>query len=130
MPRLYAPVLETRVATSWGGEGLDGAQPTLERELDAQAEVYVLLVAGVGVEVVGSAAVELVALAELASDEEAESHGAEAGGDPADGLDEGGFFRLLVVFGLAGKGEDAGRGGVLGYGVVSRRCGTKLHVYG
>ena len=63
--------------------------------LNAEAEVDVLLVAGVGVDVVGGAAVELVALAEFASDEEAEGYGAKAGGDPADGLDEGGFFFAL-----------------------------------
>ena len=57
--------------------------------LDAEAEVYVLLVAGVGVDVVGCAAVELVALTHLAADEEAKSYRAKTGGDPSDGLDEG-----------------------------------------
>jgi len=47
--------------------------------LDAQAYVQILLVAGVGVEVVGGAAVELVALAEFATDEEADRDGSEAG---------------------------------------------------
>ena len=39
--------------------------------LDAEAEVDVLFVAGVGVGVVGGAVVELVALAQFAADEEA-----------------------------------------------------------
>jgi hypothetical protein len=58
-----------------------------ERESsDAHAELYILgLVAGVGVEVVGCAAVELVALAELAADDDAERERGGTGGDPADG---------------------------------------------
>ena len=47
--------------------------------LDSEAEVYVLLVACVGVGVVGGAVVELVALAEFAADEEAQSDGPQAG---------------------------------------------------
>jgi hypothetical protein len=74
--------------------------------LDAEAEVYVLLVAGVGVGVVGGTAVELVALAQFASDEEAESYGAEAGGDPAYGLEESGFFFTILV--VAREWESAG----------------------
>ncbi len=62
--------------------------------LDSEAEVYVLLVARVRVGVVGGAVVELVALAELAADEEAQSYRAQTGGDPADGLDE---RRILFV---------------------------------
>src|ERR1700733_436536 len=64
-------------------------------ELDSEAEVYVLFVAFVGVEVVGGAAVELVALAEFAAYEEAESYGSESGGDPAEGLEHGGLFVLV-----------------------------------
>ena len=73
--------------------------------LDSEAEVDVLLVAGVGVGVVGGAVVELVALAEFAADEEAESYGAEAGGDPAYGLDEGGFFFVFVTVPISVVGE-------------------------
>jgi hypothetical protein len=48
--------------------------------LDAYAELDILsLVAGVGVEVVGSAVVELVALAELAADDYAESKRGDSG---------------------------------------------------
>ena len=66
-------------------------------ELGAEAVVDVLLVAGVGVEVVGGSAVELVALADLAADEEADGYGSEASGDPADGFDERGVFLIVVV---------------------------------
>jgi hypothetical protein len=96
--------------------------------LDAEAEVYVLLVAGVSVEVVRGAAVELVALAEFASDEQAESYRSEAGGDPAYGFDEGGFF--FAVLGLFRKRENAGGGDVLGCGGVGAGCGAKLHDIG
>ncbi len=84
--------------------------------LDAEAEVDVLLVAGVGVGVVGGAVVEPVALAEFAADEEAESYGAEAGGDPAYGLEEGGLFFVFVTvpISVVGKGDGAGDGRVLG----------------
>jgi hypothetical protein len=94
--------------------------------LDSEAEVYVLLVAGVRVKVVWGAAVELVALAEFASDEEAESYGSEAGGDPAYGLDEGGFLFGFILF-VAREGKDAGGGDVLGCGVAGAGCGAKLH---
>ena len=53
--------------------------------LDTEAEVYVLLVAGVRIEVVGSAAVELIALADFAAHEEPERDGSQTSGDPADG---------------------------------------------
>jgi hypothetical protein len=96
--------------------------------LDAETEIYVLLVAGVGVEVVGGAAVELVALAEFASDEQAESYGSETGGDPAYGFDEGSFF--FVVFRLLGERKDAGGGDVLGCGVIDAGFGAKLHDIG
>ena len=87
--------------------------------LDAEAEVYVLLVAGVGVEIVGGAVVEAVALAEFASDEEAESYGAEASGDPTNGLDEGRFFFLFVVAGLLRKWEGAADSYVFGFVIVA-----------
>jgi hypothetical protein len=63
--------------------------------LDTQAEVYVLLVACVCVGVVWSAVIELIALAELAADEEAQSYCTQTGGDPAYSLDE---RRILFVF--------------------------------
>ena len=59
-----------------------------------------LLVAGVGVEIVGGAAVELAALAQLASDEKAKCYCAQTRRDPADGLDEG---RLFWLFGKRGR---------------------------
>ncbi len=68
-----AKLLKLPVERFFRGEGSGAAG------LDAEAEVYVLLVAGVGVEVVGGAAVELVALAEFAADEEAKGDGSEAG---------------------------------------------------
>ena len=46
--------------------------------LDAEAEVDVLLIAGVGVKVVRGAAVELITLTEFAADEEAQSYSSEA----------------------------------------------------
>ena len=94
---------------------------------DSQAEVYVLFVAGVGVEVVGGAAVELVTLAEFASDEQAESYCSEAGGDPAHGFDEGRFFFFFLVFRPLWEGKGAGDGDVLCCGVIGARCGTKHH---
>jgi hypothetical protein len=86
--------------------------------LDAETEIYVLLVTGVGVEVVGSTAVELVTLAKFASYKQAESDGAEAGRDPAHGLDERGLFLGFIFFAFARKiatrkGESAGDGNVL-----------------
>ena len=42
--------------------------------LDAEAEVDVLLVAGVGVKVVRGAAVELIPLPQLCADEQSERH--------------------------------------------------------
>ena len=86
-----------------GNDGRERAKGRRGRvALDAQAEVYVLLVAGVGVEVVGGAAVELVALAEFAAYEEAEGYGSESGGDPAEGLEDGGLFVLVLVGGHGG----------------------------
>src|SRR5271163_3470019 len=98
--------------------------------LNAETEVYVLFVAGVGVEVVGGAVVEAIALAEFASDEEAESYSAEAGGDPADGLDEGRFFFFLFIVPIlpvARKGKGAGDGGVVCLSVWVAGCGAELH---
>ena len=63
--------------------------------LDADAELYVVVVVtGVGVEVVGGAALEFVAAAEFAAGDEAEAEGAGTGGDPAQGDEEG--VRLRV----------------------------------
>src|SRR5580704_1595558 len=93
--------------------------------LGAEAEVYVLLVAGVGVGVVRGPAVELVAVAEFASDEEAESYGSEAGGDPAYGFDQGRLF-LFAVLSLTGEGKDSGD--VLVEGVCVAGCGAGRHI--
>jgi hypothetical protein len=74
-------------------------------ELDTEAEVYALFIAGMGVKVVGGAVVEFVPEAKFAANEEAQSNGAEAGGDPAEGFKEGGFPLILKgVFG--GRGRD------------------------
>ena len=94
-------------------------------ESDSQAEVYVLFVAGVGVEVVGCAAVELVTLAEFASDEQAESYRSEAGRDPAYGLDKGCLFFLFLASSLSGEGKGAGDGDVLCPGVIGATWRTK-----
>jgi hypothetical protein len=95
--------------------------------LDTEAEVDVLFIAGVGVEVVRSAAIELVPLAEFASNEQAESYRAEAGRDPAYSLDEGRFlFAVLISIPiLAGEGNR--RGDLLGCEVV-RGCGVRRHI--
>jgi hypothetical protein len=95
--------------------------------LDAQAEIYVFFVAGVGVDVVGGAAVELVALAHLATDEEAKSYRAETGGDPANGLDEGRFVVVLKLF-LSGERQGCGNRDNLGICVEDAEIGTELHV--
>jgi len=94
-------------------------------ESDSQAEVYVLFIARVGVEVVGGAAIELVALAEFASDEQAESYRSEAGGDPAHGLDEGRLFFLRFGSRLLGEGKCAGGGDVLRPGVIGATWRTE-----
>jgi hypothetical protein len=93
--------------------------------LDAETKIYVLLVTGVGVEVVGGPAVELVTLAEFPSDEQAESYRSKAGGDPAYGLDQCGLF--FLPFMLPGKGRGAGEGDVLGWGDIGARWGAKHH---
>ena len=54
--------------------------------LDAEAEVDVRLVAGVGVEVIRRLVVELIAQAKLAAYEQAKGDCAQTGGDPADVL--------------------------------------------
>ena len=59
--------------------------------LDADGEVDVAGVTGVAVEVVGGAAVELVADTEFAADDEAEAESSCTCGDPAEGLQEGGL---------------------------------------
>jgi hypothetical protein len=87
--------------------------------LGAETEVDVLLVAGVGVHIVGGSAVELVSLAEFTADKEAESYGAEASGDPTNGLDEGRFFFLFVVAGLLRKWEGAADSYVFGFVIVA-----------
>ena len=70
---------------------------TIDRNsLNSDAELHVLdlFVAGVGVEVVGRAPVELVALAQFATDHQAECHRAQARGDPADGAQNRRFLDL------------------------------------
>ena len=55
------------------------------------------------------------------------SYGAEAGGDPADGLDEGGFFFLYLVAVVVVAGEGKNAGVVLFWGVCVAGCGAKPH---
>lgn len=74
------------------------------RRLDAEAEVYVFLIAGVGVEVIGRPVVELVAQPKFAAYKQAQSHGSKTGRDPADRLDEGRFL-------IPARGEIFGSGG-------------------
>jgi hypothetical protein len=103
------------------------AYPVRALELDAEAEVYVLLVTGVSVEIVRGTAVELVALAEFPPDEEAESYGAEAGRDPAYGFNQCGlFFRVILL--AVGEGQDAGGRHFLGWGVAVAGCGAEPHI--
>jgi hypothetical protein len=104
--------------------------PGQREDSDAEADFDVLLVAGVGVEVVGGAAIEFVALTHLAADEEAQSYGSEAGGDPADGLDESRF--VIVVFELfrVGEGKAGGeRNVVLGFALFNARFGAEPHAW-
>src|SRR5579863_7789474 len=64
--------------------------------LDAYAELHVLhFVAGVGVEVVWGAPVELVALAKFAANHQADRDSSEAGGKPANGAQDGRLRRLF-----------------------------------
>ena len=120
----YVPVLVGRRV--WGLPLVGVRSLLLRGWLDAEAEVYVLLVAGVGVEVVGGAAVELVALADLATDEEADGYGSEAGRDPADGLDEGGLFVLFLSLARGrGRAEGRWRGGPRCW--CRGRFGAELH---
>ena len=87
--------------------------------LDAEAEVYVLLVAGVGVEVIGVRRLNLSPLAELAADEEAERDGSEAGGRvQPDSPEEGGFW----LFGDVGRPRRPGMEGLLRPRVLRQRC--------
>ena len=57
------------------------------------------------------------------------SHRAEAGGDPAYGLEEGGFFFVFVTvpISVVGEGDGAGDGRVLGGSVFVAGCGAKHH---
>ena len=108
--------------------------------LNAEAEVYVLVVAGVGVEVVGGLAVELVALAEFSSYDEAEGYGTQAGGDPSEGLDEGRVLGFIVCLGwgrLDGSGslcklltEDAALGEELHDGEMIAQVDDRWHIPG
>ena len=59
--------------------------------LDAETEIYILLVAGVSVKIIRCAAVEVIALAKFPADEQAQGDRAEARGNPANGLNQRGF---------------------------------------
>ena len=63
--------------------------------LDADAELGGLLVAGVRVEIVGRAMVELVAKANLAANPDADRGGSHSDGEPAD--DPEGFALVLLI---------------------------------
>lgn len=64
-------------------------------ELDAHAEFAGLLISGVGVEIIGSAALELVADAELATDVDAESGDGHTGREPAEHPDRPALFLIF-----------------------------------
>jgi hypothetical protein len=101
--------------------GIVGMMPML----DAEAEVYILLVAGVGVEVIRRATIELVPLTHLAANEETESHCAEAGGDPAYGFDKS---RFIVVHLVLIRERELGCGrDIIGLGARDPKIGAKLH---
>jgi hypothetical protein len=116
-----APSMQQKFA----GDGVKGASAMealgMREELDAEAEVYILLVSGVGVEVVRGAAVELVTLAKFASEKEAESDRTEAGGDPADGFEDGGVLFRAIGFGIGI--EDF----LLWFGAEDAGCAAELH---
>jgi hypothetical protein len=95
--------------------------------LDAEAYLYVGFVACVGVEVVGGAAVELIALAKLAADEETECDCAEACGYPSDGLDEGRFF-VFLFFREWKRFHIVSRDILFGSGFEDAEIGEESHV--
>ena len=97
-----------------------------QKGLRAEAEVYVLFIAGVGVGVVGRAAIELVALTDFAADEETQCDGAEACGDPADGLDEGRFF-VFLFFGKWKRFHGVVRDILFGPSFEDAEIGEELH---
>jgi hypothetical protein len=90
----------------------------------------------VRVEIVGGAAVELVALAEFAAYEKTKSNGTESGGDPANRFDESGllilfFVKLFVASFImfeAREWERGSGGDFLGCSVFGPRLGTEDHV--
>lgn len=64
----------------------------IHENLDADTEVDVLLIAGMGVEVIGGTPVELVPLAEFAPDDKTNGQHADASRNPAYGLEQGRFL--------------------------------------
>jgi hypothetical protein len=77
-------------------------QKRIGARLDADAELGRLLIAGTGVEVVGRAALELIARTKFATDVEADSGNGHTDGDPSNDLK-----RLRVLF-VVEEGQIAG----------------------
>jgi len=94
--------------------------------LDAEAYLYVGFVAGVGVEVVGGASVELIALADLAADEETECDCSETCGYPSYGFDEGRFF-VFLFFGEWKRFHIVSRDILFRPGFEDAEIGEELH---
>src|ERR1700728_1193441 len=74
-----------------GRRGHHGRLPVrVPRGLDPDAEFYVLrLVARMGIEIIGRAAIELIALPDLAPDDDTQGHRGDASRYPADVAEEG-----------------------------------------
>src|SRR5476649_1193116 len=90
--------------------------------LDADAKLYLLLVAGVRVEVVRGAPLELVALADLAADHQADGHRADPGRDPGRGAQ-----KAVALF-LFDRFDDDGHGvGLFGRGTYKTEWEEGLH---
>jgi len=90
-----APLRGTTRGKGIGVQSKEGKQP-----LDAQAEFGTLALASLGVEVVGGAVVELVALAQLAARKDADRCHSHSQRKPANHTQRAGFFCLFgFVFG-------------------------------